>query len=200
MTPSAAQTRAATSAGGFSLSPRRRQVAHTNRPATATRNRPTQCRPPGPSGQHPEHRPDRRRPPARPSRAATSRDADDGERAGGDRQQIAEQHRRVGRVAADDRGTDEAADEGQAATRMPWRSDTPMAKAVSAAAPPPAADLARSCRRAPRPRTTRRRAPPRRRRPSPGPRARRARASSPRRRSGAKPNSAARITRTSGER
>ena len=24
---------------------------------------------------------------------------------------------------------------------MPWRSDTPMAKAVSAAAPPPAADL-----------------------------------------------------------
>ena len=39
--------------------------------------------------------------------------ADHRQRAGGDRQQIAEQHRRVGRVAADDGGAREAADEGQ---------------------------------------------------------------------------------------
>ena len=39
--------------------------------------------------------------------------ADDPQRAGRDRQQIAEQHGRVGRLAADDGGTDEAADEGE---------------------------------------------------------------------------------------
>ena len=39
---------------------------------------------------------------------------DDGHRAGGDREQVAEQHRRVGRLGADDRRAGEAADEGEA--------------------------------------------------------------------------------------
>src|SRR6266436_7997942 len=49
-----------------------------------------------------------------PAERPPAADADHAERAGGDRQEITEQHRRVGRVAADDRWTDEAADERKA--------------------------------------------------------------------------------------
>ena len=64
-------------------------------------------------GQHPDHRPDRRAREHAPAERPPAADADDAQRPGGDRQEIAEQHGRVGRLAADDGGTDEAADEGE---------------------------------------------------------------------------------------
>ena len=64
-------------------------------------------------GQHPDHRPDRRAREHAPAERPPAAHANDAQRPGGDRQEIAEQDGRVGRLAADDGGTDEAADEGQ---------------------------------------------------------------------------------------
>ena len=116
VTASAVQTSATTSFGGFSLSSIRRQVAQTKSPATADQEQadPVQSRRrrATPASRRTVQSADARQ--HAPAERPPAAHADDRQRAGGDRQQVAEQHRRVGRLAADDRGADEAADEGEA--------------------------------------------------------------------------------------
>ncbi len=74
-----------------------------------------QADPMQPAGQrqHPDDGPERRSRQHAPAERPPAAGADDAQGAGGNRQQVAEQHGRIGCLAADDGRTDEAADEGE---------------------------------------------------------------------------------------